>query len=62
MVFGAKTIKLQAIRDNGNFWKKMANESEESELSGEENFDDLGHFNLVDIQRNEWADLESWTE
>jgi hypothetical protein len=46
VVFGAKTIKLQAIRDNGNFWKKMANESE---LSGEENFDDLGHFNLVDI-------------
>jgi hypothetical protein len=49
VVFGAKTIKLQAIRDNGNFWKKMTNESEESELSGEENFDDLGHFNLVDI-------------
>jgi hypothetical protein len=29
-----------------------------SELSGDENFDDLGHFNLVNIPRNERADLE----
>ena len=58
MVFGAKTIKLQAIWDNGIFLEKVANESEESELSGNENFDDLGHFNLVNISRNERADLE----
>ena len=36
----------------------MANESEESELSWDKNFDDLGHFNLVNIPRNERADLE----
>ena len=29
-----------------------------SELSGDENFHDLGHFNLVNIPRNERADLE----
>jgi hypothetical protein len=40
------------------FLDKMANESEESELSWDKNFDDLGHFNLVNIPRNERADLE----
>ena len=34
------------------FLEKMANESEESELSGDEDFDDLGHFSLVNTQRN----------
>lgn len=40
------------------FFEKMTNESEESELSGDEDFDDLGHFNIVNVQRNERADLE----
>ena len=56
--FGAKTIKLQAIRDNGKFLEKTASESEDSGVYGDKNFADLGKFNVVNILRREQIDIE----
>ena len=56
--FGAKTIKLQAIRDNGKFLEKTASESEVSGVYRDKNFADLGKFNVANIPRREQIDVE----